>query len=82
MGFDYRTSTELGKQTLGGHKQNLVHTRSQEKGAVSLQETDPDLPVSVQESPVEAWVNSLASGQTIGREHSPAHQQKIGLKIY
>ena len=71
-----------GKQTLGGHKQNLVHTRSQEKGAVSLQETDPDLPVSVQESPVEAWVNSLASGQTIGREHSPAHQQKIGLKIY
>ena len=25
---------------------------------------------------------SLASGQTTGREHSPAHQQKIGLKIY
>ena len=24
----------------------------------------------------------LTSGQTIGREHSPAHQQKIGLKIY
>ena len=24
----------------------------------------------------------LASGQTTGREHSPAHQQKIGLKIY
>ena len=24
-----------GKQTLGGHKQNLVCTRSQEKGAVS-----------------------------------------------
>ena len=22
------------------------------------------------------------SGQTIGREHSPAHQQKIGLKVY
>ena len=76
------------------------------------QETDPDLPVSVQESPAEAWVtvaccragatecgsacmgpfegghhyllylhHSLASGQTTGREHSPAHQQKIGLKI-
>ena len=27
-------------------------------------------------------VNSLASGQTIGRKHSPTHQQKIGLKIY
>ena len=25
---------------------------------------------------------SLASGQTTGREHSPAHQQKIGFKIY
>ena len=24
----------------------------------------------------------LASGQTMGREHSPTHQQKIGLKIY
>ena len=26
------------------------------KGAVTAQETDPDLPRSVQESPVEAWV--------------------------
>ena len=24
----------------------------------------------------------LASGQTTGREHSPTHEQKIGLKIY
>ena len=44
------------KQTLGGHKQNLVCTRTQEKGAVTPQETDPDLPVSVQESPAEVWV--------------------------
>ena len=43
---------------------------------MTTQETDPDLPVSVQQSPVEAWVNSLALGQTIGREHSPAHQNK------
>ena len=42
--------------TLGGHKQKLVCTRTQEKGAVTPQETDPDLPVSVQESLVEAWV--------------------------
>ena len=47
MGFDYTTYTGLGEQTLGGHKQNLVHTRTQEKGAVTPQETDPDLPVSV-----------------------------------
>ena len=26
--------------------------------------------------------HSLAAGQITGREHSPAHQQKIGLKIY
>ena len=45
----------MGKQTLGGHKQNLI--RTQEKGTVTLQETDPDLPVSVQESPVETWVS-------------------------
>ena len=56
MEFDYRTYTGLQKQTLGGHKQNLVCTRIQEKGAVTPQETDPNLPVSVQESLVEAWV--------------------------
>ena len=58
VGFDYRTYTGLGKQTLGGLKQNLVHTGTQQKGAVTPQETDPDLPVSVQESPVEVWVSS------------------------
>ena len=31
-------------------------TRTQEKGAVTPQETDPDFFVSVQESPVEMWV--------------------------
>ena len=46
----------MGKQTLGGHNQNLVHTRTQEKGAVTPQETDPDLPVSVQESLADAWI--------------------------
>ena len=58
MEFDYRTFTGLEKQILEGCKQNLVCTRSQEKGAVSPQETEPDLPVSVQESLVEAWMDS------------------------
>ena len=49
-----------------GHKQNLVCTRTQEKGAVTPQETDPDLPVSVQESLAEVWVNS---GLTRGWGH-------------
>ena len=47
---------DFGKQTLGGHKQNLVCTRTQEKGVMTPQETDPDLPGSVQGSPVEARV--------------------------
>ena len=44
---------DFRKQTLGGHKHNLVCTRTQEKGAMTPQETDPDLPASVQESPSE-----------------------------
>ena len=51
-----RTYTGLGKQTLGRHRQKLVCPRTQEKGTVTPQATDPDLPVSVQESPAEARV--------------------------
>ena len=58
VGFDYRTSTALREQTLGGHKQILWETRTQEKGAVTPQETEPDFPVSVQESPAEIWLHS------------------------
>ena len=48
--------------TLAGHKQNLVCTRTQEKGAASPQETDPDLPI--QEYGVEVWVDGgLLQGQ-------------------
>ena len=58
MRFDGGTSTGLKNQTLGGNKQNLMYTRIQEKGAVTPQEMDPDLPVSVQESLAGAWVGS------------------------
>ena len=89
----------------------LVCTRTQKTGAVTLKETEPDLPLSAQDSLVVEWVSggllqgwdtecsnacigpreggrhylhylhhSLASGQTTGREHSPTHQQKTGLK--
>ena len=41
-----------------------MHTRTQEKRVVTPQKTDPDLPVSVQESPAEAWVGGdLLQGQ-------------------
>ena len=35
-------------------QQNFVCTRTQEKGAVTPQETEPDLPVTVQASLMEA----------------------------
>ena len=57
--LDYRTYTGLGKQTLERHKQNLVYTRTQVKGAVTPQETDSDLSVSIQEPLMEAWVGSV-----------------------
>ena len=41
---------DVGKQILGGYKQNLVQIKTPEKGVVTPQETDPYLPVSVQES--------------------------------
>ena len=64
QGFGYRTNTRLGKQILGGHKQNLVCTRTQKKEAVTPEETGPDLPVTVQESRVEACAaGGLLQGQ-------------------
>ena len=45
-------------------KTHLVQTRTQGKGAMTPQETEPDLPVSIWESPVEVWVSSgLSWGQ-------------------
>ena len=68
VGFDYKPSTGLGKQTLGEHKQNLVHTRSQEKGAVTPQETEPDLPVSAQKCPGVFDRGMVDSGLLWGQE--------------
>ena len=44
--------------------QDLVHTRTQEKGAVPPKETDPDLPVSAQERLVGigGWWPAAGSG--------------------
>ena len=53
-----KLTQDWGNRLLGGHKQKLVHTRTQEKKAAAPQETDPDMPMSVQESLAEAWVSS------------------------
>ena len=44
------------EHTLGGHTQTSVHIRTQGEGAVTPQETEPDLPASVGGSPAEAGV--------------------------
>ena len=46
------------KQNLFFFQTKPVLTRTQEEGAVIQQEADPDLPVSIQESPPEMWVVS------------------------
>ena len=56
--YSYQDLQRTGKTDSWRVQTNLVHTRTQEKGAVTSQETDPDLPVSVQESLVEVWVSS------------------------
>ena len=60
-GFTINPTIELSELTqdweIDTWRANLC-TRTQEKGAVTPQETDPDLPVSVQESSAEAWVGS------------------------
>ena len=58
------TYTGLGNRLFRGYKENIEHTRTQEKGAVIPQETDPDLAVSIAASPVEVWVSGgLQQGQ-------------------
>ena len=51
-----RTYTGLGNRLLEGTNRTLC-TRTQEKGAVTPQETVLDLPVGVSESPAEVWVS-------------------------
>ena len=66
----------------------------QETGTVTPQGTDPDLPVNVQESPVEVWVSSglLKVGGTEcssacmgpferGQRYLKLPPQEFGLKV-
>ena len=53
-----RTYKGLGKQTLGGHKQNLCAPGPRRKEQWPHKRLTQTLPVSVQKSPVEVWVSS------------------------
>ena len=65
-------------ETLGGHKQNPMQTRTEEKGALTPKETQPDLAVSIWESSVEAWVNS---GLPWGQGHWQQRSWEPGLRL-
>ena len=56
--------------TLGGHTQNSVHTRTQGEGAVTPEETEPDLPASVGGCPAEVggWLWLILRTRTLAAE--------------
>ena len=62
--------------TFGVHKQNFAQIRTLGKGAVTPQETEPDLSGSVGGSPVEVWVSS---GSPQGQRHW--QQQSWGVPL-
>ena len=55
--------------SIGGHKQNFAHTKTQRKGAVTPQEIEPKLPASVGGPPVEVWVAWVGRGSQQKRGH-------------
>ena len=60
VGFDYRPFRGLGETeapVLRRHKQNFACTKTQRKGVMTPQETEPKLPASAAGPPVEAWAD-------------------------
>ena len=83
-------SSSSATQLLLQHLQSCWGSWTQEKGAVTPQETDPDLPMSVQEAPAEAWIGSgllQGRGHCVGqcvhwtfRRRSPSSSPLFGLR--
>ena len=68
---DFHRSGENRDSTLGGYRQNLVYTKTQGKGAVVPQETEPDLPASVGGSLADSWVHSSSLAEAVSYTMSP-----------
>ena len=66
-----RSYTGLGKQTLGGHRQNLMHTRTQEEGAVTPTRDWPRLACECLE----------VSGRVMGRWWSAAGWGALSIAV-
>ena len=69
--LDWERDSSLEK-----HKQNPTCTKTQRKGAVIPQETEPKLPAHAEGSPVEAWV-----GRTSPQGHWQEQARKVPLGI-
>ena len=83
MGFDHRTSTGLGETETPGlegthTKKYIVCPKTQRKGTVTAQETDPKVPTNVGGSPVEAWVDK-GSPQEKGNRQQQSGKVPLGL---
>ena len=65
-GIGLQNFHRTGATETPGCRNKTVHTRTQEKGAVTPKETDPNLPVNVQEPAVKPWVGG---GLLLGQEH-------------
>ena len=71
---------DWGKQGLQFWRaqKNLACTKTQRKGAVTSQEIEPKLPVSVGGSPVEMWVSS---GSPQGLEQWKQWSWKVPVSV-
>ena len=78
-GFDYKTSTGWGEAETP--LWDVVHSKTQGKGAVTPQETEPKLPASVGGSPVEVCVGSGLPGGW-GTGNSLYWKGPLGIKSF
>ena len=86
MGFDCRTLTGLGETETplleGTHK--VVCALGPGEGAVTQQETEPDLPASVGGSPADAWLWLTVGTRTLAAEvlgSTPWHEPSQSLSL-
>ena len=73
---DFHRTERDRDSTHGGHKQKLVCTRIQRKGAVTLQETEPDLPARVGGYAVQVRV-----GGSSPRERGRGHWYQLSWEV-
>ena len=66
MVFDYRITTKLGKQTLGGHKQNFVHTRTKEPGSLQPIRLQSQTLLSIAQHRINQDYKEEGLGEAIG----------------